>query len=477
VPVVSKYVWPSALLIVLAAFAAATDANTLPVTAPLAVALLVSTLFFWVLWHRRRHVMPWFELGAVYAAAVTLYAAYPLIGFLAIGGHYAITNDNRLWVLQPTAQQVGEIAWLYVWHLASFAAVYLMVRGRLPLTQRPLRSPTLAVFVAVAALYLMIQGFTIFVGLFYDTSASTYLETYLVYRRLPLLIAQAFNHLNGMKHALAMVLLAALFSRYPRTRSLIIWWIVVTALITVTRLASRTDLVLLVMGTAMMYQLVVRPLSLRFVLAVAGVGLIGFTAFGVLRNALLPAGGFWSNPFAYASEFEILMGNAIDLAQKQLTGSLGTLPDGFHWADLTGLVPQQLFPFEKVDPADWYVHTFYPIYAAQGGGLAFGTIAEAVLTGGWVSAALRGAALGFAFAKIHRFYERHSSRYWVLAAYVWVATLSYQSFRNRTFVLLLLFVYRFLPVMFVVKALVTALNRAARQFGVTFPDRFAKASA
>jgi hypothetical protein len=40
-----------------------------------------------------------------------------------------------------------------------------------------------------------------------------------------------------------------------------------------------------------------------------------------------------------------------------------------------------------------------------------------------------------------------------------------------------LFVYRFLPVMFVVKALVTALNRAARQFGVTFPDRFAKASA
>jgi hypothetical protein len=212
-------------------------------------------------------------------------------------------------------------------------------------------------------------------------------------------------------------------------------------------------------------------------LTVAGVGLIGFTALGVLRNALLPSGGFWSNPFAFASEFEILMGNAIDLAQKQLTGALGILPDGFFWADLTGLVPQQFFPFQKVDPADWYVHTFYPVYAAQGGGLAFGTIAEAVLSGGWVSAAARGAALGFCFAKIHRFYVNHSGRYWVLAAYVWLATLSYQAFRNRTFVLLLLFVYRFLPVMITVKVLVTVLNRAARQVGISLPGRLAKAPA
>jgi hypothetical protein len=458
------------------AFVAATNTKTQPVTTPLSVALLVSTLFYWVLWRRGRHVVPWFEIGAIYVAAVTLYTVYPLLGFLAIGGNYSITNDSRLWQLQPSSRQVGAIAWLYVSHLAAFVLVYLSVRGRLPRIKRPLRVPSLGVFIAVGALYLVIQAFTIIVGLFYDTSASTYLETYLVYRRLPLLLAQAFNHLNGMKHALAMVLLAALFSRYPRSRSVIMWWILVTALITVTRLASRTDLVLLIMASAMMYQLTVRPLSFRFVSAVALVGLAGFTAFGVLRNASLPAGS-WFNPFVYASEFEILMGNAVDLAQKQATGSLGILPDGFHWADLTGLVPQQLAPFEKVDPADWYVSTFYPIYAAQGGGLAFGTIAESVLTGGWVSAAARGAALGVCFAEVHRFYMRHSSRYWVLAFYVWLATLSYQSFRNRTFVLLLLFVYRFLPVVITVKVLVTVLNRAARHFKVPLRAPMAKASA
>jgi len=461
-------------LLVVASCAAATNATTLSVTAPLTATLLVSTFFYWVLWRRRRQVVPWFEIGAVYVAALTLYAAYPLVGFLALGGRYAITNDIRLYIMQPSAQQVGEIAWLYVFHLGSFVAAYLLVRGKLPLIQRPLRCPTLALFIAVGALYLLIQAFTIFVGLFFDTSARTYLETYLVSRRLPLLVAQVFNHLNGMKHALAMVLLAALFSRYPRTRSIIIGWIVATALVTVTRLASRTDLVLLIMAAALMYQSVVKPLSLRFVLGVAAVGLTGFIAFGILRSALLSSG---FNPFAYASEFEILMGNAIDLAQKQLTGSLGVLPDGFHLADLTGLVPQQIAPYRKVDPADWYVNTFYPAYAAQGGGLAFGTIAEAVLTGGWLSASARGAALGFCFAKIHRFYVHHSDSYWALAAYAWFATLSYQSFRNRTFVLLLLFLYRFVPVMITVKVLITLLNRAARHVRIRLPGRFIKAPA
>jgi hypothetical protein len=475
VPVISKYVWPSALVVILATFVAATNMQTLPVTAPLSVALLVSTVFYWVLCRRRRQVVPWFEIGAVYVAVVTLYTAYPLVGFLTMGGSYTVTNDSRLWILQPSAQQIGPIAWLYVCHLTAFVAIYLVARGRLPLIQRPLRAPTFAVFIAVGALYLIIQGFSVFVGLFYDTSANSYLETYLVPRRLPLVLAQSFNHLNGMKHGLAIVLLAALFSRYPRTRPIIIWWIVVTALFTVTRLGSRTELVLLVLASAMMYQLVVRPLSLRFVLAVAGVGLTAFIALGVLRHAWLPGSSL--NPFVYASEFEVLMANAVDLAQKQSIGSLGILPEGFHLADFTGLVPQQLAPFQKVDPAEWYVSTFYPAYAAQGGGLAFGTIAEAVLSGGWWSAAARGAALGFCFARIHRFYVSHSSSYWVLAGYIWLGSLSYQGFRNRTFVLLILFVYRFLPAMIGVKVLVTILNRAAHHVRVARPGRFAKVSA
>src|SRR5687768_14098036 len=148
-PVVPKYVWPLALLTVLATFVAATNTKTWPVTIPLSVAPLVTILFYWVLWRRGRHVVPWFELGAVYVAAVTLYTVYPLLGFVAIGGDYAITNDSRLWQLQPSSRQVAAIAWLYVSHLAGFVVAYLIVRGRLPLVKRPLRVPSLGVFIAV----------------------------------------------------------------------------------------------------------------------------------------------------------------------------------------------------------------------------------------------------------------------------------------------------------------------------------------
>ena len=178
----------------------------------------------------------------------------------------------------------------------------------------------------------------------------------------------------------------------------------------------------------------------------------------------------------YGSEFELLFGNAIDLGRLLSAGALQNLPSGFHFADLTSLIPQQLAPFPKVDPAEWYVTTFYPVYAAAGGGLAFGATAEAILTGGWLSAAARGAALGYCFAHVHRFYVRHASSYWVLALYVWTATLCYQSFRNRTFFLLLLFVYRFLPALIGVKVLAAALSRAARQVSLSLPRRPARAS-
>lgn len=131
-------------------------------------------------------------------------------------------------------------------------------------------------------------------------------------------------------------------------------------------------------------------------------------------------------------------------------------------ADVAALVPQQLAPFTKFDRADWYVNRFFPEYAAMGGGLAFGTIAEVVLTGGWISAALRGLALGFLLAALHRFYTRHAHRFWVFVFYVWVTTLSYQVFRNSTFALLVLIVYRFVPALLLVNIVASGIRRAVR---------------
>ena len=133
-------------------------------------------------------------------------------------------------------------------------------------------------------------------------------------------------------------------------------------------------------------------------MTVAACGLIGFVAFGAVRNGIsITGGGAAINPFSYATEFESLFANAVHLDQVRPT--LEKLPPAFYLADVAAIIPQQLAPFTKIDRADWYVNKFFPEYAQAGGGLAFGTISESVLTGGWLSALAAGAALGFCFAQ------------------------------------------------------------------------------
>jgi len=458
-PSVPAYIWPLIVAGITAFFFATTDGRTLFVTVPLAAGLLVSGGFLWILWRRRRGSVPWFELGAVYAAVVTLYMAYPLAGFLALGGRYTPWNDARLAMMEPRADEIGRIGWLYVCHLAAFAGMYLAVRGRLPRQAPTPGRPRSSLFISVAVVYLSIAAFELFLGLFYQTSADTYLGTYLAARQLPLLFAQLSNHLNGIKYVLALMLMAALFTRYPASRSVIAIWLLLVGVTTIVKLGSRTELVLLILSATMIYDAVVRPIRPRVVVAVAAIGLSGFVAFGALRNGINSGADRTPlNPFAYATEFESLFANALHLAYVRPT--VGELPVAFYLADLAAIVPQQFAPFTKIDRADWYVNRFFPAYASVGGGLAFGTISESVLMGGWLSALAAGAALGFCFAKIHRLYVRHSDRFWVFVLYVWVTTLSYQSFRNSTFYLLVLFTYRFVPAVILVTLVAMALRPA-----------------
>lgn len=445
------------LAAVLSFVAAASEATV--VLLPVAAGAAVCAAYSWVLAMRRHGRVPWFEIGTLYVAVVFLYLAYPLVGFVAIGLHYSPTNDVRLQFAQPSAWQIAGIGWLYVAHLFGFVTAYVAVRGRLELRGVALAPPDGALVITILVAYGAIELYIFALGLFYNMRAATYLDTYLISRRLPLLVAQLLNHLNGMRHALAVMLMAALFSRYSRSRWIIAAWLLLAGVVTVARLGSRTDLVLLVVAAVVMYDAMVRPISARVLAGLATTGLLAFVVFGIARNAAAGLPLASRNPFAYASEFENLLANGVHLAA--LGSALPRLPAAFYLADIAALLPQQLAPFTKVTPADWYVTTYFPSYAAQGGGLAFGTIAEAILTGGWVSALLRGMALGCCFAWLCRLQAEHPRSFWMFAFYVWTATLCYQSFRNTTFYLIVLTAFRFVPAMIGVRTAALALRRAA----------------
>lgn len=457
--------WPIAALAIAILVALLTlDGHRAPITAPLVATLATTLTFVLVLAKRRRGRIAWCEIGLVYAAIVTLYAVYPLVGFLVLGQSYTVHNDLRLQQLSPDAAAVGPIGWLYALHLLAFVTCYVAVRGRLPVQILPPASPRMSVGIAALALFAAIQGFWLVLGWFYDTSAETYVESYLVARRLPLILAQALGHLSGAKYPLMIALLVLLFSRYPKSRPIIVAWLLLTAALTGSRLGSRTELALFIFAAAIIYHSLVRPISARVMTLGAVAGVAAFIAFGMVRSgAIVGATVPWYVvPFSHSSDFEVLFANALHLDRIARSGMDLRLPPGFYLSDVLALVPQQLAPYVKVDPSAWYVATFFPEYAAIGGGLAFGLIAESVVTGGWVSAVARGAVLGCLYAFAHRAFVRHGHRFWMFVFYVWLTTLSYQAFRATTLYLLVPFVYRFLFVMIVVKVIAALIDRATR---------------
>ena len=454
--------WFVTLLATLLSASLLASARTAAVIAPLG-AVIASALLFLAVLARRRGELVWCELGAVYVGVVTLYATYPLVGFLVLGQTYTQQNDVRLQHMSPGPGEMGRVGWLYGAHLAAFAASYLAVRGRLPLRMQVPRRPPLSVALAALTFYVAIEVFALVIGWFYDTSARSYIESYLVARRLPLVFAQLLGHLSAAKYPLAIVLLTALYGRYPRSRPVLIMWLALAAVATAVRMGSRAEFVLLVFAAVVSYHVLVRRIPAGIAALGAVAGIAAFVAFGILRSGsagTIPQ-AWYALPFAHSSEFEGLFANALHLDRLQRAGVDFRLPPAFHFDGLAALVPQQIAPYAKFDANVWYVNTFFPDYAAAGGALAFGVIAQSVLTGGWISAMIRGATLGLLFAAIHRVYVRHAARFWVFVFYVWLTTLSYQSFRATSLFLVPVFVYQFMVVMIAVKITASLLDRAA----------------
>jgi hypothetical protein len=439
----------------------------MPVILPIMAATGCAAAFCWTVWRQKRDGFPYFEVGVVYVAVVWLYIVFPLVGFLVNGLRYSRFNDLRLFVLQPSAAEVGGIGWLGTAHLGAFVAAYLLWRGRTRVREGCFPAPDRATVVAAFFAYVMIQTYFLLLGQFFDLSAKTYAESFLVPSRLPLELAQVANHLGGAGFILELVILAALFADYARWRLLIAGWLMMTVVVAFVQRGGRTEVVLLLAAAAIMYHHAVRPLRLRHVVFGAATGLSMFLLLGFLRFVRGPEALMADvNPiFGHVNEFETILSNAYGLSRLKASGALDNIPIAFYLSDLLALIPQQVLPITKVSPAVWYVTTFFPDHAAMGAAFAFGTIAESIAGGGWLDAMGRGATLGLALATIHRYLTRRRPTFWRFIFYVWVTVSVYQSFRATTFILIGLIFYRFLPVAMGVKTLAGVLRNLPRTLG------------
>jgi hypothetical protein len=433
----------------------------------LAASLLVNfdlALFFVAFLLFQDQQVPVFESGTLWVAATVVYASFPFLGFIVAGMKWTADMDNRLQQYPFVTSEIVWFAWQYTLYLAAFVVAYLAVRRRARVPSRVFERIRPNTAVALVVGFLALSAFKWILYLVYgvrlDTSHDSAEIVDMIARisRIPLPVWQVSSHLLDailLGQMGIVILLLTQWRRRPWVRVVIVLWLLVEIAQVAVRETGRAWFVLLLFCVVLLYHRLVQPFSLKKVAVGSALFLSGFIVLGVLR---LHGGSL--NPrtaFTTMNEFQALFGTAFDLYQRKHLGTLGHVPWQVYAVDLYLEIPRQLLPFEKIDPAIWYLDVLG--VRDQGYGFMFGVMAQAMLGLGWIELILRGAVLGILYGLLHRWYVRRAARLWPTMLYVFVSIWSFYTFRATTFWCLHFVVYQFIPFFLMIKFVEVALER------------------
>jgi len=433
---------------------------------PISVMSGTLCLFVYFIYKNNAGVIPVFELGVFYAGVIFLYAAYPLVSFLANGLTFTIWSDGRLLALQPAIDEIVSVAWYYTLYLSVFVITYMIFRKRQannqPISFQP---PAKGVFVVAVIFYFFINLFYFFITIFFQLSkAQSYIESYLIYRGLPLALQQAIAYIGEINFILQLLIFFYLFINYKKYKYFIFGILIFLTYATFISKGTRTPMVLIFISCVIMYHTLVKPFKTKTIIAVILFILALFLFLGMLRGGMdIKETDITSTVFA-GNEFEAVFANAIDIFRMKMsvTGSYFS-PTSLYLSDILRFIPRQFLPFEKVNLSEWYVNNFYSDYAQKGGGYVFGGIAESIMGFGVFDIIWRAGLLGFIFALVHRRYIFNSKNtFWTFLFYIWITVLSYDCIRNGTFALLPRFLYGFIPSVFLINMFSAVLRRRGK---------------
>lgn len=425
----------------------ACDAEARPLVAPITSAIVIAAWLWSVLWKRDRE-LPIYDVGALFGFTTLLYTSIPLLGFLAGGLAFTALSDARLVAYSPSPSEIGAFGWKYVAYFAAFAASYLLFREPGTTSSR-LDSPGQAATIAVWAWTSLAFGYLLLLwvttGFSFSASYDDIQAAASLFKSLPLIVQQISHNIAGILQILKLALLVLLYASWNRKwcRRFVCAWIVIEVVASVVTLGSRTPLLLFLVANVLLYHRFVR----RFSLGIATVVTATITSFAMLMGFIRSYLGVSDEIGIVAvvtasNEFQSMFGTGYDVAQRYAAGDL-RVPWQIYFADIFRLVPQQLLPFEKLDPSQWYLRVIG--YEGTGVGFMFGAIAESVISGDWIALGLRGITLGIVFAIAHRWHQRKQHNFYATIAYLWLCLNAYYSLRASTLYLMVWVVYLLLP--------------------------------
>jgi hypothetical protein len=433
----------------------------IPLVLPAITLINVYGWFLMALW-RRQCALPLLDIGLFSMTTYLCYTLFPILGFLLSDIQFTELSAVQLYYHKPMAGDLAEVAWRYVLFVASFAIAHRYVRGS-KIAQTAISAPSrpmiYSILIAYIALGMFFQGLKYaynvdFTGAYDDNL----LERYNNFLSLPLALRQIAQNLFGSKVVIEIALVLLLVANWKSNRAkyfLFAWlgFIVVSNLMAP---GSRTNAILPFLALVLIYDRLVRPISLIQAIHYGILGLLAIGLIGTLRGAdplsFLPEIINLENLtelrirfFSQSTEFQTVFAGTYDFYVMKYEGLLESIPWQVFISELLAIVPAQLLPFEKVDPQEWYSGmSSTPSY------FFFNPICQSIAGFDWFELIARGAMLGWLFGLLHNWYIKNNNSFWVSVLYIYLTIFSFYTIRSTTFGLISWILFKFAPALLIV---------------------------
>lgn len=375
------------------------------------------------------------DIGIWWLVVFLLYSTLPPLAWLFQGGTYGPLS-GRLFKLQPTSQEVIYLLSIAIAYIVGFSTVFLalfkQVRKPTKLAQAQIDGSKMAGAVIIIMISSLIGIILTMSGLI--RPAESYADSYVVAYELPRAIRQLIKIVGGFSGVATLVLIVALFQRWPKFQFLFFCYLL-SILFSINPDGGRGKIITPLLSMIVAWHVLISPISTKKVVIGGFLGLLCFLLLGILRNvnSLTDVGGLGFEGIGLG-EFDALWANAIELLQAKKSGSINI---GFEtrFGEFLNFVPSQLLWFEKLSLNDWYLNNFYPgLKEDTGTGWVFGAISQAVIGEGLFEAAIRGAIIGILASSFMKWVRTPSNSWWRFPLHLFLLVGVFSGIRETTFI-------------------------------------------
>lgn len=385
--------------------------------------------------------------GNLFALILLVYTAFPAAFFILTGFVPSEGGDNRLNILAPGEAEITSLYLLYLAVITGFVFGYWWFMRRAPaaqnldITVRP--SEAMAVYVVYIgvsiSLFLIKRAF----GLL---EIEQHGDFYRNISAMPLILQQIFVTLSAILLCAKIAIAGVLASQRRLWSGTALLLLIFELVVNLDFAGSRRDFVMLFLVLVLTFDLAVKPMRTGVAISLASFSLAAFVGYGFIRSQLgMGQGASLMDVFQTSSEFTAMFATAYDIAQLELSGLASELRFVVLTNPLLSVIPQQISPWPKLSPSDWYVQTMYPAEAESGQGFAFGVVAEAANGWGWIEAAIRGAMIALLLSLIARRFRAGRIPLAIFVGAMLINVGSYDFFRIGVFWFVPIVATRLLP--------------------------------